>query len=263
MPKAKFPVQIIDGKEIKQCSVCNELKELTEFSFRTDRNIYRAQCKKCYYERKKPTQYKWIEDNKEKLKIQHQKYYIDNKEVIDIRNKQYNENHKEELKEYSHQWYEDNKPKLRIQRNKRIKNRRKEDPMWALKKDISSAISHELSERGSSKMGKSTWKSLPYTIEQLWEHLEKQFTLPENLGPNGEVWMTRENRGIYDPKTWNDNDYTTWTWQLDHIKPHSEFYYKTMGCQEFLDCWALSNLRPYSAKQNFLDGVNKIRHNKE
>jgi len=33
-----------------------------------------------------------------------------------------------------------------------------------------------------------------------------------------------------------------------------------MEDQEFLDCWALDNLRPYSAKQNFLDGVRRIRH---
>jgi hypothetical protein len=36
-----------------------------------------------------------------------------------------------------------------------------------------------------------------------------------------------------------------------------------MDCQEFKDCWALSNLRPLNAKQNFWDGVNRIRHEKQ
>ena len=37
---------------------------------------------------------------------------------------------------------------------------------------------------------------------------------------------------------------------LDHIDAHINFLYITMNCQEFKDCWALSNLRPLSAKQN-------------
>lgn len=50
-------------------------------------------------------------------------------------------------------------------------------------------------------------------------------------------------------------------WQLDHIIPHSEFKYISVENEVFKKCWALENLRPYSAKQNLLDGVNKTRHN--
>jgi hypothetical protein len=32
-----------------------------------------------------------------------------------------------------------------------------------------------------------------------------------------------------------------------------------MEDQAFLDCWALSNLRPYSAKQNIIDGNRVIK----
>jgi hypothetical protein len=28
----------------------------------------------------------------------------------------------------------------------------------------------------------------------------------------------------------------------------------------FKECWALENLRPYSSKQNWLDGINRTRH---
>lgn len=91
---------------------------------------------------------------------------------------------------------------------------------------------------------------LPYSIQELKEHLEIQF----------EPWMTWYNHGIYDSKLWDDNDLSTWTWQIDHIVPHANFPYLSMKDQSFRDCWALSNLRPYSAKQNLIDGGTKIRH---
>lgn len=52
----------------------------------------------------------------------------------------------------------------------------------------------------------------------------------------------------------------TWTWQIDHIIPHSKFIYKNMECSAFLQCWSLNNLRPYNAKFNIIDGATKIRH---
>ena len=42
----------------------------------------------------------------------------------------------------------------------------------------------------------------------------------------------------------------------------TDFDYE-LGDSEFHKCWALSNLRPYSAKKNQHDGVTKIRHKKE
>jgi hypothetical protein len=107
-----------------------------------------------------------------------------------------------------------------------------------------------LRQVGSSKNGQSILQCLPYTIAELRNHLENQF----------ELWMTWENWGNYDPTTWDDSDPTTWTWQLDHIIPHSIFAYASMEDQAFKDCWALSNLRPLSAKQNIKDGCARIRH---
>ena len=74
--------------------------------------------------------------------------------------------------------------------------------------------------------------------------------------------MNWSNHGIYDPKIWNDLDTSTWRWQIDHIIPHSEFPYSSMQDENFKKCWSLNNLRPYSAKQNILDGTNKVRHKK-
>ena len=66
--------------------------------------------------------------------------------------------------------------------------------------------------------------------------------------------MNWENHGIYDSETWDDNDQSTWTWQIDHIIPHSKFNYHSMKDKEFLECWDLKNLRPLSSKQNIIDG---------
>ena len=35
-----------------------------------------------------------------------------------------------------------------------------------------------------------------------------------------------------------------------------------MDCDEFRRCWDISNLRPYNAKLNVLDGTSRVRHNK-
>ena len=95
-----------------------------------------------------------------------------------------------------------------------------------------------------NKNGQSSSKYLPYTIQELKQHLEKQF----------EPWMNWDNQGKYDPKTWNDGDPTTWTWQIDHIIPQSKLSYTSIDQDNFQKAWALNNLRPLSAKQNILDG---------
>lgn len=115
---------------------------------------------------------------------------------------------------------------------------------------MSSLIAYGLGLNNSKKYNLSIVNFLPYSILQLKQHLEKLF----------EPWMTWDNRGIYNPKTWDDNDTSTWTWQIDHIIPHSTFYYTSMKDDNFKKCWALNNLRPLNAKQNVLDGSTKIRH---
>jgi len=72
--------------------------------------------------------------------------------------------------------------------------------------------------------------------------------------------MTWNNQGVYNKNMWNDNDSSTWTWQIDHIIPHFTFKYISIEDENFKKCWALENLRPLSAKQNLLDGVTKLRH---
>ena len=133
--------------------------------------------------------------------------------------------------------------------NLREKERRNTDPIFKLRRSVSLQIRISLKLHNVSKNGQSCIKYLSYTVQELKNHIEAQF----------ESWMTWENHGKYIAKTWNDNDPNTWFWQLDHIIPHSTFHYTSMDCREFRDCWALSNLRPYSAKQNILDGNRRYK----
>jgi len=134
------------------------------------------------------------------------------------------------------------KDTVREKANKNQRIKRKQDPTFRLRVDISSAILKALKKLGSSKNNQPCWQYLDYTPEQLKQHLESLF----------EPWMTWENHGKYDPKLR--------TWQIDHIKPHSLFKYSSMDCEEFRQCWALSNLRPLCAKQNMDEGRNRTRH---
>lgn len=88
---------------------------------------------------------------------------------------------------------------------------------------------------------------LPYPLVDLKQHIEGMFSQP------GNEWMGWHNWGVYRVETWNDNDTSTWTWHLDHIKPHCTFTYTSMEDVSFKECWDKNNLRPISAKQNILD----------
>jgi len=127
----------------------------------------------------------------------------------------------------------------RIYENNKLKN----DIIFKLNKNIGSQL-----KRITKVCSKRVF--LDYTIEELKTHLESKF----------ESWMNWNNWGKYDPKTWNDNDLSTWKWQIDHIIPKSTFNYKSVNDEEFRICWGLNNLRPYSAKLNIIEGSNKIRH---
>lgn len=81
---------------------------------------------------------------------------------------------------------------------------------------------------------------LPYTIKELKNHLESQF----------ESWMTWENWGSYVLEHWDDDDSSTWTWQIDHIIPQSKLPYDSMNHPNFKKCWCLTNLRPLNSKHN-------------
>ena len=107
------------------------------------------------------------------------------------------------------------------------------DPVKKLKHNVGSTVRDALTRRKSSKNGGRTFDHLPYTPQQLKEHLETQF----------EPWMSWENYG-------GANDSPQKTWQIDHIKPQASYSFTSMDDSEFQECWALENLRPLEKIEN-------------
>jgi hypothetical protein len=255
-----------------------ELAEQKKIYYQDNKEIIEGKRKIYYQENKKDISKRakiYREKNKEKLleeaKIYYQEnkeerleyrrqYYQGNKEKILEKDKEYKRQNKKYYAEYYSQYYQKNKEKKNKQNNECNKKRRKNDPEFKLRTTMSTAIYQGLKSNGSSKKGQSIVQFLPYLMHELKKHIETLFSAPYNLTLDGKVWMNWKNWGKYNAKKWKDDDPSTWTWQLDHIIPHSTFHYTTMDCQEFRDCWALSNLRPLSAKQNYLDGVKRTRH---
>ena len=193
-------------------------------------------------------------EHKKELKEYQKQYAIDNKEHIKEYQKQFNSEHKEYKKLYNKQYAIDNKEEIKEYRaenkekiNEYQKNRKKTDPAFKLRKNVSIYINIALRKNSSSKNGQSILKHLPYTIEELKQHLESLF----------EPWMNWNNWGIYYSETWDINDQSTWVWNLDHITPQIHLPYTSMEEGNFKICWSLENLRPYSAKKNIEEGNNR------
>jgi hypothetical protein len=258
---------------MKKCGRCKAQKDDSEFS---PSQLKRSGgiCRPCNtkagreYRAKNPekvkayqTEYglKYYAEHREQILEEHKEYYQKHKEEKLQWQKDYYQEHKEERQEYNKQYYEENREELleyakeyrieniddvREYQNNYGKERRANDPNFRIRQALSANIGYYLASNGTPKDGKSILNHLPYTMDELREHLEKQF----------EPWMSWDNYGRYDAKTWDDNDQTTWVWQIDHIIPHNSFKYSSMEDKEFRKCWTLNNLRPYSAKQNVKDG---------
>jgi hypothetical protein len=185
----------------------------------------------------KEYQTKYREENKDSRIIYDQKRYEENKEFFSKKNSDYYQKNKDRIKEKAKSNYENNKSIIKNNRKKYMKNRRANDINLKLHESISKRIS------GSIKTG-SLVNILPYTIEDLKKYLEKQF----------ESWMNWENYGKYNKKTWDDNDSSTWTWNIDHIIPRAKLIYFSVSDENFKKCWSLENLRPLSSKDNLIKG---------
>jgi hypothetical protein len=207
----------------KTCSKCQEEKNECEFyKDKTKKDGLCSRCKECMNQRQK--EYNAKPEVKERQKEYNVEYNarLENKERKKQNNKEYNA-----------------RPENKIKTNQREKERCQTDSCYKLRRRISSAVGKGLKKNCGSKHGSSILSKLPYSMQQLRQHIESLF----------ESWMNWENHGPYDPNRK--------TWQIDHIKPHSCFHYDNMDCQEFKDCWSLSNLRPLESLANIKKGNKK------
>ncbi len=111
--------------------------------------------------------------------------------------------------------------------NRYRQKRLEENPVLKLGVAVSRGIYYSL---GKGKGGHHWEDLVGYTLEELVEHLSSLFT----------EGMTIENHGK-----------TEDSWQIDHIIPQSRFNFTSYDDPEFKECWALENLQPLWARDNF------------
>jgi len=208
--------------QIKKCSRCQEDKDVSEFH----RNKARGDgldnnCKVCSkaMRRKRLS----TDEGKRKHREQAAKWRAENPERHNA---------------YAKKWRDANPDKVREKRRKDRgkmreyqRERRRNEPAYRLRHNVSRQVSHALFRSEGSKKGQSVMKHMPYTIQDLREHLESQF----------DDKMTWDNYGSY--------------WHLDHIYPHSLLPYESLECENFQKAWSLDNLQPLEAIANIRKGA--------
>jgi hypothetical protein len=119
------------------------------------------------------------------------------------------------------------RPEVKARTQAQLRARYAEDPLYNLKRRMSSAVRVSLSVRGAAgKPWQSRWLHLVgYSSDDLRGHIERQF-LPK-MG-----WHNM-------PK-----------WHIDHIVPLASFRFSSHDDPEFKAAWALTNLRPVWATVN-------------
>ena len=110
-------------------------------------------------------------------------------------------------------------------RNPGTKQRRRANPKFRVSDNVSGAMRKSIAER---KAGRHWEDLVGYTLDDLMNHLESQFT-------KGMVWENYGNGG----------------WHIDHIRPVSDFNFSSPEDPEFVACWSLWNLQPLWARDNF------------
>lgn len=240
-------MQINDG--YKKCGECGLIKPHSDFYKKL--NGKSSKCKKCV----SFTNKLYRARHKDKLNLHSRNYYQEHKDELIQYGLEYRADvkNKKSISENKKKYLIENRSEIYIKNNERRKRRRKNDPEYRLRNLVSRSVGRMLKLNFSSKKGGSIKDSLPYSIDKLKEHIESQF----------ESWMAWGNQGKYNPEKWDDNDASTWTWQLDHIIPQTDLPYTSMEDENFKKCWSLDNLRPLSSKQNIFDGTKRVRHKRK
>jgi hypothetical protein len=154
---------------------------------------------------------------KEKNCLMAKRYYVKNKELMKLR-RRIRENKpefKEKRKAYLH------KPTVNAKNRKKYNLKVRTNPLFKLHKNLKYNLYFNLKKRKYLKTEK-TFNLLGYTVKDLKEHLEKQFTSK----------MTWDNYGSY--------------WHIDHKIPISWACTK----EEIIQLYQLKNLQPLEARAN-------------
>jgi hypothetical protein len=233
--------------ETKECYRCKEIKPIEFFNKnKNSKDGHCSWCKVCINKYKKERYIK----NRDEIKAQNAEYRKEHREqYLELFRKRHRENpeynrnwrrnNKDKCREYCKRYARKYPQKMKAHRDKWLSKNREEarklfrayfhkaslNPRNRTSRAFSSRI------RNSLFGGKNNnhWEDLVgYSLEDLSRHLEKQF----------EPGMTWGNYGRYG-------------WHIDHIIPVSLWEFESYADREFKQCWALCNLQPLWAKDNF------------
>lgn len=175
----------------KTCSSCNKTKAIAFFGVQKDsKDGHRSCCRECKNNKEKEHYYKNHKEKRIRIKINR------------------------------------NKPEQRQKRKtynrKYQKYKRDTDLSYRLRQNIGRSIRMMI----NGAKNRSLKDILPYSIEELKEHLSKKFR-------DGMSW---ENYGYF--------------WEIDHIYPQSLLPFSSITHPNFQKCWALENLQPLTIQEN-------------
>lgn len=225
---------------MKTCNKCLLEKEDTEFGKKKQcRDGLNSQCRQCVndkYIENKEKKKEYHLKNKDRVKERHKEYYIKNKDKIREKRKEYHKSfylkNQDRLKLQTKNYRDSNRSRIKEAQsnyhnnpinkqkiNNRNKNRRKKDPLFALRSGVSCLIKAALTNSGYSKKSK-TAQLLGCSYEDFLAY----------LGPKP------------------DGDY-----HLDHICPNSQ----AQNEEEIIKLQNYTNFRWLSSIDNLLKSDNK------
>jgi len=153
---------------IKVCSKCGIEKDINEFSWRNDTQIYRNECKECI----KLYQQRYRQEHKEEKKEYQKQYNQENKEEKRKYMKQYYQEHKEEKIKYMKQYNQEHKEEVNERKRKYKNERLKNDIQFKLLVNLRNRLHKAI--KGNYKSG-SAVHDLDCSVGFLKQYLENKF----------------------------------------------------------------------------------------
>ncbi len=203
----------------KKCPKCQKNKPLNDFSKMA------VLCRLC----KKEYDKKYRKENRDKLKKVRKKYEEKHKSDFQKYQADYYQKHKREKKVSRKEYIAKNRDKI----NKFERDKKEKDINFKLACNLRSRLRNAV--KRNQKSG-SAVKDLECSIEELKQHLEKQFYLHPKT-----------------KKKMNWDNYGTFGWHIDHIIPLANF--DLTNRYQFLEACCYINLQPLWAIDNLSKGA--------
>lgn len=178
----------------------------------------------------------WYAENHERELEKKRIRYAENREKNLEYAREYRSTNPEKVRAASDKWKAENPDKVKkawddwySENGKARDAKHRSTPRGKLDDLMSSAIYSAIKKR---KAGRSWSDLVGYSVDDLMDHLERQF----------QPGMTWENHGQYG-------------WHIDHVIPRSAFNYEEPEDIDFKRCWALDNMQPLWWRDNLSKGA--------